>query len=254
MRPNRVRELWRSDERVRATWILTGDPMVTEILANTDIDALIIDMQHGFSIGPERANACLLAISTTDVIPFVRIPWNDPVHFQYALDAGAYGIIVPMVNSKEDAIQAIQACRYPPLGARSIGANRVEHYAGQGYFQHANQEVICLVMIEHIDAVGEIEDIAAVPGLDGFFIGPGDLALSLGLGPGDGASSARFLEACDHVAKAAKRHGLVAGIAPSGPQDARRWHERGFGFCPVGSDWSFLVDGVKDCFSAIDRT
>jgi 4-hydroxy-2-oxoheptanedioate aldolase len=245
MRPNRVKGLWREGKDVRAAWTLTGDPLTAEILANSGFDAVLIDMQHGFTIGPERAGALLQAISTTEAVPLVRVPWNEPFHIQYVLDAGAYGVIVPLVNTPEEAAKAAGACRYPPLGFRSIGPNRVEYYAGSGYVEHANEEIICLVMIEHIDAVGRIDEIARVPGLDGFFIGPGDLAMSLGLPPGAGAADSRFQEACQRVLDAARANGLVAGIAPFSAEDARRQVDKGFAFCPFGADWTFLVEGAE---------
>ena len=123
MRPNRVKALWREGKDVRAAWTLTGDPLTAEILANAGFDAVLIDMQHGFTIGPERAGTLLHAISTTEAVPLVRVPWNEPFHIQYVLDAGAYGVVVPLVNSVEDAKRAAGACRYPPLGFRS------EHHA-----------------------------------------------------------------------------------------------------------------------------
>lgn len=245
MRPNRVKALWRDNKDVKAAWTLTGDPLTTEILAHSGFDAILIDMQHGFTIGPERVGTLLQVISTTDAVPLVRVPWNDPVHIQYVLDAGAYGVVVPLVNTPEDAARAAGATRYPPIGYRSIGANRVEYYAGSDYVQKANDEVICLVMIEHIDAVGRIDEIAKVPGIDGFFIGPGDLALSLGLAPGAGAADERFQAACQRVLDAAHANNLVAGIAPSSAANARERVDQGFTFCPFGNDWSFLVEGAE---------
>src|SRR5436305_2953094 len=103
MRPNRIKQLWREGKPVRATWSLIGDPLIAEMLGNAGVDAVLLDMQHGIAITPERAGACLQAISSTPAVPLVRIPWNDPVHFQYVLDAGAYGVIVPLVNSPADA-------------------------------------------------------------------------------------------------------------------------------------------------------
>jgi len=200
MRPNKVKALWREGKTATAGWVSTGDPFVAEILANAGYDALVIDMQHGMGITADRAIACLQAISTTDTVPIVRIPWNEPLSAQLVLDAGAYGIIVPLVNTYEEAVAAAGACRYPPQGYRSIGPNRARYYGGADYALHANEEIIVLVMIETMQAVDNLEEIAKAPGIDGFYIGPADLALSLGLTPSpDVEFDPRHAAACQRV-------------------------------------------------------
>ena len=121
MRPNKVKALWRQGKPAVAGWISTGNAYIAEVMAHTGYDALIIDTQHGMGTTFDQAAACLQAISTTDTVPIVRVPWNQPEYMQSALDAGAYGIIVPLVNSYEEAEKAGSACRYPPLGTRSAG-------------------------------------------------------------------------------------------------------------------------------------
>jgi 4-hydroxy-2-oxoheptanedioate aldolase len=249
MRPNQVKRLWREERPVRASWLITGDPAAAELLAHAGFDAIVIDMQHGSGIGPERAVAAMRAINTTPTVPFVRVPWNDPVHLQYVLDAGAYGVIVPLVNTPAEAARAAGACRYPPLGYRSAGPNRVALGEGADYLQRANDEIACLVMIEHIDAVDQIEAIAGVPGIDGFFIGPGDLAFSLGLAPAADVQDPHHVAACERVRDVARAHGLVAGIATSGPAEARRRVQEGYTFCPFGSDWGFIRQGASDALA-----
>jgi 4-hydroxy-2-oxoheptanedioate aldolase len=252
VRPNRVKQRWREGQPVRATWLLSGDPFLAEVLTYSGVDAIVIDMQHGPGIGSDRAVACLQAINITGTVPFVRIPWNDPVHFQYVLDAGAYGVIVPLVNTPEDAARAAGSCRYPPIGFRSAGPNRVSLGEGGDYLARANDEIACLVMIETITAVENIEAIAQVPGIDGFFIGPGDLALSLGLAADAGGTDARHRDACRRVVEVAQAHGLVAGIATSGPEDARRRVEDGYTFCPFGTDWGFVAQGIKAALATFE--
>lgn len=252
MRPNRVKQAWRDGTTVRAMWSVGGDPVLAEVLATSGVDALVLDMQHGVGIGPERAVAVLQAINTTATVPFVRVPWNDPVHIQYVLDAGAYGLIVPLVNTPEEAARAAGACRYPPLGYRSAGPNRVTLGDNADYMEHANEEIACLVMIEHIDAVNDLEAIAQVPGLDGFFIGPGDLAISLGLPLATAAADPAHIAACSRVRDVALAHGLVAGIACTGPEDARQRVQDGFTFCPFGSDWGFVIAGAKAALATFE--
>jgi 4-hydroxy-2-oxoheptanedioate aldolase len=250
MRPNKVKQLWREGKPVRATWCTTGDALTAEVLGNAGFDAVLLDSQHGFGIDPRTAGLVYQAISSTPAVPMVRVPWNDPVHIQYALDAGAYGVIVPLVNTPEEAARAAGATRYPPVGFRSNGPNRVTLYAGGDYVEQANNEIICLVMIETLEAISNLEAIAATPGIDGFFIGPGDLAMSMGLPAGIGSNSPEWEANVLHVRDVAHAHGLVVGIAPFGAADARRRTDMGFQFCPMGSDWGYLAQGAKAALEA----
>ncbi|MBM3947341.1 MAG: 2,4-dihydroxyhept-2-ene-1,7-dioic acid aldolase, partial [SAR202 cluster bacterium] len=183
MRANKVKALWKQGKPVAVGWVSSADTYVAEVLANAGFDALVLDMQHGMGIGPDRAALWLQAVSTTNTVPMVRVPWNEPWYMQWVLDAGAYGVIVPLVNSREEAAKAGGACRYPPLGYRSMGPNRARLYGGVDYFQNANQEIACLVMVEDLRTVDQIDELAKAPGIDGFYIGPADLAISMGVAP-----------------------------------------------------------------------
>jgi len=245
LRDNRVKALWRENKPVAVGWLGSADGYVVETMAQAGFDALVVDMQHGMAIGPDRAAAAFQVISTTDTVPFVRVPWNDPVPIQYCIDAGAYGVIVPMVNSREEAMKAVGACRYPPLGYRSNGANRARYFAGADYFANANQQVACLVMIETVEAIENLEEIASVPGLDGFYIGPSDLAISFGLAPRLDHPDARHAEACQKVLDAARAHGLVAGLHCTGPDEGRRRFAQGFNFNAIGGDVGYVAAGAR---------
>ncbi|MGH2461700.1 MAG: HpcH/HpaI aldolase family protein [Chloroflexota bacterium] len=245
MRENRVKALWRENKPVAVGWLGSADGYVVETMAHAGFDALVVDMQHGMAIGPDRAAAAFQVISATDTVPFVRVPWNDPIPVQYAIDAGAYGVIVPMVNSREEAMKAVGACRYPPLGYRSNGANRVRFYAGSDYFSQANQQVACLVMIETVEAIERLEEIASVPGLDGFYIGPSDLAISLGLAPRLAHPEARHAAASQQGLAAARRHGLTAGLHCTGPEEGRRRFAQGFNFNAIGGDVGYVAAGAR---------
>jgi 4-hydroxy-2-oxoheptanedioate aldolase len=232
MRINKVKSLWQEGKAPTVAWLDTADTYVAESMANVGFDALVLDMQHGMAIGPDRAALWLQAVSTTDTVPIVRVPWNEPFFIQWVLDAGAYGVIVPLVNSREEAAKAGGASRYPPLGYRSAGANRARLYGGIDYFKHANKEMICLVMIEDINTIPHMEELAGAPGIDGFYIGPSDLAVSMGLGPPDYRGNAKHAEACQKVLSAAKSHGLVAGIHCGSPKEVLQRTAEGFMFCP----------------------
>lgn len=253
MRPNRVKALWKQGKPVAAAWLATADAYVAESMANVGFDAMVLDMQHGMAIGPDRAAAWLQAVGTTETMPMVRVPWNEPVFMQWVLDAGAYGIIVPMVNTREEAAKAGGACRYQPLGYRSIGPNRARFAGGPDYFQHANEELICLVMVEDIRTIEHVGELAEAPGIDGFYIGPADLAVSMGLGPWEYRKSPAHDEACRKVVAAAKAHGLVAGIHCGGPDEALMRYGQGFRFCPVVSDVGAIVSGATAALQAIRK-
>jgi len=245
MRLNRVKQLWREQQRVAVGWAGSPDTFVIETMANAGFDALVLDMQHGMGIGPDRAAVALQVISTTDTMPVVRVPWNDPIPIQHVLDAGAYGVIVPMVNTRAEAEKAAGACRYHPLGYRSNGPNRVRYYAGRDYYEHANREVMCLVMIETVEAIENLEEIATTPGIDGFYVGPTDLAITMGLEPLLDHPDPRHAAMVQRVVDVARKHGLAAGIHTTGPEEGRRRFDQGFNFCPIGFDVKAIADAAQ---------
>jgi 4-hydroxy-2-oxoheptanedioate aldolase len=253
MRANRVKQLWRDKKPVACAWMSTPDTFIAETMAQAGLDAIVIDMQHGMAIGPDRAAVAMQAISTTDTLPMVRVPWNDPIYIQYALDAGAYGVIVPMVNNRAEAEKAAGACRYAPLGYRSNGANRARYYVGPDYFAHANEEVICLVMVETTEAIANLDEIATTPGMDGLYIGPSDLAITMGLTPRLDVPDKPHVEAVQKVVDTARKHGIQAGIHTTGPEEVRRRYEQGFTFCTLGSDVGFVNAGVRAALEQLRR-
>ena len=245
MRLNKVKALWREGKPASVGWLMTADTYVAETMANAGFDAIVLDMQHGMGIGIDRAVTVLQAISTTETVPIVRVPWNEPAYIQYVLDAGAYGVIVPLIGSPEDAAKAAGACRYAPLGYRSVGPNRVRLYAGNDYFQHANEEIICLVMIEHIDTIPKLEAIAKTPGIDGFYIGPSDMAVTMGLPPSMDVKDPDHVAACQRVLDIADASGLVAGMHCGSAAEAARRFTMGFKLCPLGNDIGFVSAGAN---------
>ena len=251
MRSNKVKALWQQGKPATMAWISTADTYIAEIMANQGIDALVLDMQHGMTIGPDRAGLWLQAVSSSETVPFVRVPWNEPVYIQWALDAGAYGIIVPLVNSREEAEKAGGACRYPPAGYRSYGPNRVRYYAGDDYFVNANREITCLVMIEDIRTVARIEELAGAPGIDGFYIGPADLALSMGLDPGAYLKNKEHGKACQKVLDIARKRNLVAGIHCGSAEEALQRKLQGFLFCPSMTEVNALNAASKTALQTV---
>ena len=178
----------------------------------------------------------LTAISTTNVMPFVRVPWNEPAMIMKVLDAGAYGVIVPMVSNRKEAEQAVAACRYPPVGMRSNGPNRVLLYAGADYQKHANDEVACIVMIETPEGIEKMDEIIATPGVDAAYIGPTDLALALGLAPVMDNDEPKHVATVNRILEACQRHKKIAGMHTASSKFTQRYLDQGFQMVMLGTD------------------
>jgi len=247
-----VKELWREGKAAVGTWLVLGSPIVAEIIANMGFDWVVVDTEHG-SIDIGATQSIIQAISTTDTVPMVRVPWNDPMSIKRALDAGAYGLVIPMVNSREEAIRAVKAARYPPLGIRSYGGPRARLYGGVDYFEHANEEIALIVQIEHIDAVNHVDEILSVEGVDGFFIGPSDLAISMGLKPGMDQTDPRHIEAVNKVLASGKKHHVPGGIHVGSPEAVNERIAQGFQFIGLSSDEGFLRSTASAAFSKVSK-
>ena len=206
MKKNRVKELWRNGRPAVMGWCSSGNPYIAEVMAHAGFDAVTLDWQHGIGVSQSSLVSCIQAIGNTDTMPMVRVPKNEPDYISYVLDAGAYGVIVPMVNTPEEAAAAGLACRYAPQGNRSIGGSRAALASGMDdYVKHANDEIICLVMIETRQALENVEDIAAAPGIDGLYIGPSDLSLDMGVSLSGWANDDRHLAACRRIVRRPER-------------------------------------------------
>ncbi|HEU4758722.1 MAG TPA: aldolase/citrate lyase family protein [Dehalococcoidia bacterium] len=243
MRENRLKRLWQQGRPALGGWLTVPSAFSAEVFAHARFDWLNIDMQHGL-IGYQQAVAMLQAISTTDTVPLVRVPWNEPGAIMKALDAGAFGVIVPLVNSRAEAEAAVAVCRYPPAGIRSYGPIRAVYYAGRDYFSRANEEVLCIVMIETRRALDDLDGILSVPGVDAAYVGPADLSLSLGLPPAADHDEPAFVEALQRIVEACRRHGVVPGFHAGGPAVARKRIEQGFLMIELTDDAGTLARGA----------
>lgn len=210
MRTNTVKEKWARGEVTYGGWLSIPSSFSAEVMAHQGFDWVCIDMQHGV-VDYQAAVTMLQAIGSTPAIPIVRVPWNEPGIIGKVLDAGAMGVIIPMVNSVDEAEAAVSACRYYPEGARSYGPTRAAYYAGADYFANANREIACIPMIETGQAVERLDAILAVPGIDAVYVGPADLSITLGLLPGMNNGGA-FEEARVLIAQKCAAHGVTAGI------------------------------------------
>lgn len=244
MRENRIRKIWRDGGAVINGWLAIPSSLSAETMSHQGWDSLTVDQQHGM-VDFQSAVPMLQAISTTDTVPITRVPWLEPGIIMKSLDAGAYGIICPMINTREDAEALVGACRYAPQGHRSFGPVRALMYAGADYPQHANDTVLAIAMIETQQALDNLEEILGVPGLDGIYIGPSDLALSLGGTPKPDQTDPKVVEAINHILAAAKRHGVVPGIHCGSPAYATRMVEQGFQLVTILSDNLLMATAAK---------
>lgn len=219
-----------------------GSPQAAELLSASGIDFIFVDNQHG-SWGPESTSLAFMAIHAGGSVPMARVAKNDYTLIGRLLDEGAMGIIVPMVDTPEQAQAVADACRLPPVGKRSWGWGAASRY-GSEYSERINDELFVAVQIESALAVENAEAIMATPGIDGCWVGPADLALSLGIHPRDQANDERHIRALERVVEACNNTGKIPGFAAFAPDDAVRRAEQGFRFLTSGSDIGFMMSGA----------
>lgn len=250
MRENTLKRIWGNGGVTFGVSLSIPSAYSAEVLAHQGWDDLMIDMQHG-NIDYAAAVAMLTAISTTPTIPLVRVPWRDPAIIMRMLDAGSYGIICPMVNTREDAEQFVASCRYAPTGQRSLGPVRAGLYGGKDYVEHANETVLAIAMIETAEAVENLDDILETPGLDAVYIGPSDLAMSLGRPPGPDQQDPTVFEAIKTVASRARQHDVVAGIFNRTPAYTKQTIELGFQFITIRTDIEMMTRENSAALSSV---
>jgi 4-hydroxy-2-oxoheptanedioate aldolase len=250
MRENAALAKWRRGEASIGGWLLLGNTHTAEVMANAGFDWLVVDMQHGL-IDYRDLTHMLPAISTTATTPLVRVSGNNPAEIMKALDAGAMGVIVPMVSTREQALTAISACRYPPDGTRSFGPVRAALYGGPGYATEANSQIACIIMIETEEGLENLEAIVSAPSLGGVFVGPADLALALGTPLSMDSDDPRHVAAVQKILTTCKRFGVPAGIYSGGPDSARRRLAAGFNFVTLGADATFMMQALTADLAAV---
>ena len=248
MRSNQLRTLWDQDRAAVNGWLALANGFSAEVMAHQGWDTLTIDLQHGV-VDYQAMVGMLQAISTTDTVPVVRVPWLEPGILMKALDAGAYAVICPMVNSRVDAQNLVAWTHYAPRGMRSFGPVRATIYAGNDYPQHANDTIVTFAMIETAAALDRLDDILSVEGLDAIYIGPSDLSLSLGCRPVLDDVDPKAAEAIDHILARAKAHNVVAGIHNAGSEQALARIAKGFQFVTVSSDARLMATGAQQVLS-----
>ncbi|MEC9346193.1 MAG: aldolase/citrate lyase family protein [Pseudomonadota bacterium] len=243
MRTNRVRDIWEAGGNVVNGWLASSCSYSAEVMAVQGFDSIGVDLQHGM-IDYNQSIAILQAISGHQPTPLARIPWNDPTWIMKVLDAGALGLICPMVNSAEEAAAFVGACRYPPRGFRSFAGVRGPLYVGSDYRKVANELIVTLPMIETKEALDRIEEIVKVEGVDAVYIGPSDLALGLGFDPVADPVEKVVLEAIEHIRRVAVDAGVKPCIHSAGGDHARRLFQQGFRLCSISNDMRLMSIGA----------
>jgi 4-hydroxy-2-oxoheptanedioate aldolase len=230
-------------------WCMVPSAFATEIVSASGCDWLCLDLQHGLiDDAAMRVMVQAAAIRATPVA--VRVPWNEPAGIMRALDAGADGVIVPMVNTVDDAERAVAASRYPPLGYRSWGPIRSAMADRDFDPIRGNEKSVCIVMIETVEAFENLEGILSVPGVDSVLVGPNDLAIShAGVNTGAGTSE-RDVAMITEIAAACARHGAAAGISCGSGEEARRWEALGYTLLGLPSDAALIGDGMAAVLAA----
>lgn len=227
-------------------WLAIPSGVSAEIMAQAGWDSLTVDLQHGLQDYASLL-ASFQALAIRGVIPLVRVPWNEPAIIGKVLDAGAHGVICPMVNTADQARRFVSSCRYPPLGSRSYGPLRAALYARKEptFVAAANEDLVCMAQLETREALDNLEEILEVQGIDGLYIGPNDLSLSLGLPARLDRDEPEIMEIYETVLTAVRKHNRFAALHCDSPVYARQAIAKGFRLVTVGSDCSLMLKGAR---------
>ena len=241
---NRLKQLWDSGKPAVNGWLAIPSGFSAEVMAQAGWDSVTVDLQHGVQDYMSMV-ACFQAMQSHPVLPMVRVPWNEPGIVGKVLDAGAYGIICPMINTRAEAEAFVSYCRYPPAGKRSNGPIRAGIYGvGTTYQATANQEVLCIPMIETQEAVDNLDVILDVPGIDAVYIGPSDLGFSMGLIPVLDREEQVILDIYARILDATKRRGIRACVHCGSPAYAARMIAMGFNLVTISNDSGLLLNAA----------
>ncbi len=249
---NTLRRKLGNGERTFGAWISSGSPNAVDLLRNLPFDWFVIDMEHS-PVGIETVGQMIQVLNGSVVTPIVRVGQTDQALIKAVLDAGAHGVLVPLVNSAEEAERAVRFSKYPPVGVRGLAAAKASDYGLSlaSYIRTANQETSVIVQIETAEALERVSEIVSVKGVDMAFVGPSDLTLNLGLV--DDRSNPKVAEAMVKVVKACDDAGKVAGVMATSLDEARLAVKRGFRFIALASDVRYIAMGAKSFLEAVGR-
>lgn len=250
---NPIKELFSAGKPIINGWISLGCPFVAEMLAELNFDSLTADMQHGL-LDYKGAFAALMAMRASGVAPLVRVPWLEPGMIMKSLDAGAMGIICPMINDRKQAESFVSYMKYAPSGVRSYGPIRASVSTGDNYGFEANNNMVSLAMVETKEAYQNVEEIVTTPGLDGIYIGPADLTISLTngkLAAGFDQREPELLAAIKHILAAANRAGIIAGLHCGSADYAAEAISWGFDLVTLSTDGELLKEIASERVSHV---
>ena len=245
LKKNKLKTAFARNKQTYGSWVTLSHPLIPEIMSQAGFDWLCIDMEHS-SIELKDILPLIISIENNRMVPLVRVGENNPNLIKRVMDAGACGVIVPNVNSADEAIAAVNAVKYPPVGTRGVGLYRAQGYGYNfnDYLRWLENESVVIVQIEHIDAVKNIDEIFSVPGIDAFIIGPYDLSSSMGK---PGAFDDKDVEnAIKTALEYGKKHGITAGFhsVSSDPSEALLYKKKRFKLLGFSLDSIFLGDAV----------
>jgi 4-hydroxy-2-oxoheptanedioate aldolase len=246
MRPNPVKKLLKAGKPAVGTWLSLGNVTAARFLARAGFDWLTVDIEHSL-VGIETAVHMFGSIADAGGVPLARVPSNRHDHIKRVLDNGGYGVVVPMVNTREESLAAVSACLYPPKGTRSVGGSvHALNFAATpaDYFAKADDEVLKVLQCEHIDAVRDFDRVFGVPGVDVVFVGPNDLAASMRDADGRPPAAELFQKILADILAGCKRLGVPAGIHTFSVDEAKKRIAEGWQFIAVASELKMLVDGA----------
>jgi len=244
-----IRQALDAGKTLSNVWIMLGSGLVLEIAADAGWDTATIDLQHGQG-GFNEMVAMITAADAAEIPALVRIPHNEPGYIHRALDAGAQGVIAPMINSKKDAQDFASACKYPPIGARSWGPVRAALVMEGDYTTQANDWTFCCAQIETQSALDNIDDIMSTDGIDCVLVGPNDLCLSLTKGDKLDINAPVVLEALDLILAKAKEHNVYAWCFANDAEYARMVTKKGYQIITAGADAGFIAAGAQAALKA----
>ena len=245
MKQQTLRDCWAKEKGAINAWCSIPSAVTAEMMSMNDFDSITIDMQHGL-VDYQAALNMLQVFSGSEKTPMVRVPWNEPGIIMKSLDAGALGIICPMINTPEDATNFVGATRYAPEGHRSSGPTRALMVHGASYQDEANEKIISLAMIETVEALENVEKIAATEGLTGIYIGPSDLSISMGFNPGLDRVEPEMISAINKIYDACKNNNIKVGIHCLSPSYLKEKLSNGYDLATLASDVRIYAEGLSN--------